>query len=84
MDGVEVRTYNNTIHTGSALTDGTEYSIAYTPSSEWHIDSLSGSGESGETVTTTETVHRGDLILTANLKDVNGTKAISASILITE
>lgn len=84
VEGVEVRTYDNTIHTGFALTDGAEYSVACTPSSEWHIDSLSGGGEAGETVTTTETVHRGDLMLTAFVKDANGTKAISASIFITE
>lgn len=82
-EGVEVRTYENTIHTGYALTNGAEYSVASTPSSEWHIDDLTV-GDAGETVTTTATVNKGSLLLLTAAKDETGTKCVSVAIEITE
>lgn len=82
-EGVEVRTYENTIHTGYALTNGAEYSVASTPSSEWHIDDMTV-GDAGETVTTTATVNKGSLILLTAAKDATGTKCVSVAIEITE
>lgn len=84
MEGVEYRSFETTLHTGHALEDGAEYSVAYTPSAEWHIDSITGSGDAGETVTTTETSHRGDLALVADVKDANGAKALSVAVFIKE
>lgn len=82
-EGVEVRTYENTIHTGYALTNGTEYSADSTPSSEWHIDDMTV-GDAGETVTTTATVNKGSLLLITAAKDATGTKCVSVAIEITE
>lgn len=83
-EGVEYRNYDATLHTGHALTNGTEYSVTSTPSSEWHIDSITGGGDAGETVTNTDMVRNGALILNADAKDSSGTKCISVSITITE
>lgn len=83
-EGMEYRSFETTLHTGHALEDGAEYSVAYTPSPEWHIDMISGGGDAGETVTTTKASHQGNLNLFIDVKDANGEKCINVSIIITE
>lgn len=82
-EGTEVRNYETTLHTGYALTDGTEYTISATPTSGWHIEGDVIGGD-GETVTYTSKVFHGSLI--ANVVCVNSAlgRVIVAEITITE
>lgn len=61
-EGAEIRTYGTTLHTGYALTDGTEYTISATPTSGWHIEGDVIGGD-GETVAYTSKVFHGTIIV---------------------
>lgn len=55
-EGVEYRTYETTLHTGYALTNGTQYTISVTPTSDWRAYHDETEGDIGETITFTEEV----------------------------
>lgn len=79
-EGVEYRTYEATLHTGHALTNGDSYSVSFTPTSEWHYES----GGDGETVTVTKTVALSHLRITDRIYDHEGAKVIALMITIVE
>lgn len=83
-EGVEYRYYEQTLHTGHALTQGDDYSVSITPTSEWHYDDTEDSGGDGETVTLTKTVAIDRLSVTGKVFDHENVKSISVNILITE
>lgn len=83
-EGVEYRTYEATLHTGHALTEGTQYTISVTPTSDWRATNVETEGDIGETITYTVSVHSGALFVDASVDDSVPEKAINASIIITE
>jgi len=83
-EGVEHREYTTTLHTGYALTDGDEYSVSITPTSEWHYKVKGVIGGDGETVTVTKTVSHNRRYIGAEIYDHENAKSIFISITIME
>ena len=83
-EGVEYREYTATLHTGHALTNGDQYSISITPTSEWHYEMIDVSGGDGETVTTTRTVAQNTLPINGEIHNHDNTEFIVLNILIME
>lgn len=83
-EGVEVRTYETTLHTGYPLTNGTEYTISATPTSEWRGMHDETEGGIGETVTFTAKVLDGRLNVYGFFADSVPVKVIDVNIYITE
>lgn len=83
-EGVEYRYYETTLHTGYDLTNGTEYTISATPTSDWRVYHYGTGGDIGEAITFTATVYHGSLIIESDAIDAAGTECVHASITITE
>lgn len=83
-EGVEYRYYETTLHTGYALTNGTEYTISATPTSNWRVYHDETEGDTGEAITFTATVSKGSLIIESDAIDAAGTECVSAAITIME
>lgn len=83
VEGAEVRTYETTLHTGYALTNGTQYTISATPTSEWHIEGDEIGGD-GETVTYTSKVLSGRLGASTTCANSARGRVIVAEITIAE
>lgn len=84
VEGVEYRYYEPTLHTGYALTNGTEYTISATPTSGWSTYHYETKGDTGEAITFTATVALGSLIIESDAINAAGTECVSASITIRE
>lgn len=83
-EGVEIKTYETTLHTGYALTNGTKYTISATPTSDWRAVHDETEGDIGETITFTGSVLVGKLNVFAFVYDSLHEKWIDVNIFITE